>query len=108
MTRFVPLRRFPDQAEARIAAGFLRSEGIEARLPDEAFLSVHPELGMSRGGHRIEVPEGQARRAGQLLDERVGPTERPARAHPRPGGLSALIRRLLPGQGRGAPPEESA
>ena len=38
------------------------AHGIDARLPDEAFLSVHPEIGFSaQGGHRIEVREGQHR-----------------------------------------------
>ena len=109
MTGWVLLRRFPDGAEARIAAGFLRAEGIEARLPDEAFLSVHPELGMSRGGHRIEVPAGQARRAAQLLDEREGPAATPTPSpEAAPRGLLSLIRRALRGQGKDAPPEEPA
>ena len=99
---WVPLRRFANQAEAQIVAGFLRSEGIEARLPDEAFLAVHPEIGFSsRGGHRVEVPEGQHRRAHQLLaerDETAGDRAATPEARERPSGLLSLIRARLRGQ----------
>ena len=94
---WVSLRTFSGQAEAQIVAGFLRAQGIDARLPDEAFLAAHPAVGFSaRGGHRVEVPEGQRRRARQLLDEREG--RQPAEDAPPPRGLLSLIRTRLRGQ----------
>lgn len=96
------IAKFPDAAEARIALGYLRAEGIEARLPDEAFLSVHPELGLSKGGHRIEVASGQARRARQLLDAtneaQAACDACGAPPSDRPSSLARLIERLFPGQ----------
>ena len=96
MTDWVPVRRFASQAEAQIAAGYLRAEGVDARLPDEAFLSVHPEIGLSScGGHRVEAPKDQRWRADALLRAREEPPA-PRAPRARHGLLSLIL-----GRGRG-------
>lgn len=59
--------RFFDMEEAQIAAGFLRSHGMDATLADEHALSVMPELRVGLGGFRLLVPDQDEAAATQLL-----------------------------------------
>lgn len=59
--------RFYDAEEAQVAAGFLRSHGLDASLPDEHSLSVMPEMRFGLGGYRLLVPDGEALAAERLL-----------------------------------------
>ena len=69
---------FYDAEEAKIARGFLRSHGLEARLPDEDALSVMPHMSVSLGGYRILVPDAEAEEARRLLGSTRSRTGLPA------------------------------
>lgn len=58
---------FYDAEEAQVAAGFLRSHGLGAVLPDEQALSVMPEMRFGLGGYRLLVPEAERVQAERLL-----------------------------------------
>lgn len=58
---------FFDAEEAQIARGFLRSHGLEARLPDEQTLAAMPHMSVGLGGYRVLVPDEEAARAAELL-----------------------------------------
>ena len=95
------LRYFNSVAEAEVAASFLRSHGLDARLPDRQFLSANPEFGLSSGGYRIDVPLGEHHRASLLLAEVDG-------AAPRPRRRTSLLARLFGAQKREPDQEEDA
>ncbi|MEJ6727900.1 MAG: DUF2007 domain-containing protein [Akkermansiaceae bacterium] len=47
----------------------LGAHGIEAFIPDEVSASVDPFIGMAKQGIRLQVPEKDAERAIQILEE---------------------------------------
>lgn len=49
--------RFYEVGEAEVAAGFLRSLGIEVTLPEQHALGAQPELRIAFGGYRLLVED---------------------------------------------------
>src|SRR5690348_5845930 len=61
--------RIPSLAEAHIAAGALRSAGIEAQVFDANFGATESPVIEGLGGYRLMAPEGQVADARQVLKE---------------------------------------
>ena len=67
--RLVVIRVVGDETKARIEAGFLESNGIDARIAEDDAGDQIPSL-ESTQGVRILVPAEQADRARKLLEEK--------------------------------------
>lgn len=87
------IAQFFDAEEAQIAAGYLRSNGIEVTLGDEQALSVMPEMRVGLGGYRLLCPREQAFMARALLAEVEGGK---TRAAPLPRCAKCSSTRLAP------------
>ena len=61
--------RIPSLAEAHIAAGALRSAGIDAQVFDANFGATEAPVIEGLGGYRLMAPEGQVADARQVLKE---------------------------------------
>ena len=73
--RWVRVRTFTTQEEARLAAGRLQAEGIDARTDPELVLGSYygPAVEVQmRQGMDVVVPEDRALEARALLDELQG------------------------------------
>ena len=61
--------RIPSLVEAQIAAGALRSAGIDAEVFDTNFGATEAPVIEGLGGYRLMAPEGQVADARQVLKE---------------------------------------
>lgn len=61
------VNQYPTEVEASIDAGMLRSNGIEAQVRTNGLSGLFP--GTTVGGAAIYVPEDQAEKAQQLLEQ---------------------------------------
>lgn len=61
------IARFSDPAEAQIAAGFLRAQGLEVEVADVHSLTAMPHLRLGLGGCRLMAEERDANIAKRLL-----------------------------------------
>ncbi|MBI5940214.1 MAG: hypothetical protein HY859_07290 [Caulobacterales bacterium] len=61
------VKRFSSLQEAQIAAGMLRSIGIDAAVCDEHYGAVMPLEQLALGGFRLTAPEGDVQEARTLL-----------------------------------------
>jgi hypothetical protein len=61
--------RIPSLVEAQIAAGALRSAGIDAQVFDGAFGQIEAPVIEALGGFRIMAPEEEAATAREILKE---------------------------------------
>ncbi|MCU1284501.1 MAG: Ham1-like protein [Acidobacteriales bacterium] len=70
----VTLWRFRDLSEAQLAKGKLEASGIECHLADENMVSMYWLYSNVIGGVRLQVPQHQAERALELLQEPIPET----------------------------------
>ncbi len=80
----VEVGRFASLNEAQIAAGFLRSHGVDAEVPDAHYGSTEPYLIFALGWFRLAAPEGQAAEARRLLEATNAAERTPDLAAERP------------------------
>ncbi|MEM7739249.1 MAG: hypothetical protein AAF225_00425 [Pseudomonadota bacterium] len=64
------IARFYDPEEAKVAAGFLRSQGYEITLPEEHHLGSAPHLSFALGGYRLLAPYEEAYEASLTLRQK--------------------------------------
>ena len=67
--KFVQLRSFTNYFEAHIVMGSLQEENIACWLKDEYSVTIDPLLLNAIGGIKLMVPEAQAERAWEILQE---------------------------------------
>jgi len=63
------IARFSNLDTAQTMKMTLGAHGIEAFIPDEISGSVDPFIGMAKQGIRLQVQEGDAERAIEILEE---------------------------------------
>ncbi len=66
--RRVVIASFATPVEAEVARGLLAASGIDAFLRDDLTVGVAPHLSVLMGGVRLEVFEGDAGRANDVLE----------------------------------------
>jgi hypothetical protein len=67
--KFITIRSFDDYISAHIIMGRLKEENIVCHLQDEHTATTAPFLTNLSGGIKLMVPEPQAERALELLEE---------------------------------------
>jgi hypothetical protein len=67
--KFIAVRSFDDYISAHIVMGRLKEENIICHLQDEHSITTTPFLSNITGGIKLMVPEQQAERALELLEE---------------------------------------
>jgi hypothetical protein len=67
--KFKVVRSFDDYISAHIIMGRLKEEYINCHLQDEHTVTTSPFLSNITGGIKLMVPESQAERAIELLQE---------------------------------------
>ena len=65
----ITIATYDNQVEAHIAVGRLNAEGIDAELADAHLVQTDWLYGAALGGIKVQVPEGQAAWARDVLDE---------------------------------------
>jgi hypothetical protein len=65
----VVVRRFDAVHEAEMMAGYLRANGVPARLDDAVVVGMNPLLSLALGGIKLYVPRESAEEAARLLHE---------------------------------------
>jgi len=80
----ITIATFDNQVEAHIAVGRLNAEGIDAELADAHLVQTDWLYGAALGGIKVQVPEGQAAWARDILaqDHSAGLTEAALEAEP--------------------------
>lgn len=63
--------RFTSRAQADIACGVLRANGLDARVSGDDAGGVHPDIPFGIGGTAVVVPDDELEAATALLDEHV-------------------------------------
>ena len=66
---FIPIQAYNNYIEANIVMGRLEEEGIHCWLKDENTVTIDPILTNAVGGIKLMVPDSQAERAFELLNQ---------------------------------------
>lgn len=69
MPQFIPIQQFDNYIDANIIMTRLQSENINCWLKDEQTFTLAPFMSHIGGGITLMVPEPQAKRAAELLEE---------------------------------------
>ena len=72
MSKIVPLKTYPNRAEANLAKGLFENNDIKAMISADDAGGMHPALMWGTGGVRLLVREEHKETALRLLEDEAG------------------------------------